>query len=355
MNATASAATPASPLLADLRARATAVAYHAAHAAAVVGCLAVHARHGIARRPDPDAPLGEAIAEGRRRYADLLARDLAAAEDGTYPRELLVPPVGRHLTRLPALLRQSAGIRARRDAGAWREVPADANPDQFPPYFRRTFHWQSDGYLSDRSAALYDVGVELLFLGTADVMRRAALPPILRELRRRGPGARVLDVACGTGRTLAMLAAAAPDAHLVGLDLSPWYVAAARRELGGVARASFLVAPAEDMPLREGWADVVTSTYLFHELPRAVRRQVARELARVVAPGGRVVVMDAAQRRDAPALGPALEQFPRDFHEPYFLDYLDDPLEDLLAEAGLHIEAQEDAYVSRLVVARRPG
>src|SRR5438445_587283 len=83
------------------------------------------------------------------------------------------------------------------------ELRDDASPDRYPRYYARNFHYQSEGYLGQTSAALYDLQVELLFGGTADAMRRRILPPVVRFARARNASAahplRILDVACGTG------------------------------------------------------------------------------------------------------------------------------------------------------------
>ena len=72
--------------------------------------------------------------------------------------------------------------------------------DGLPDYYRQNFHFQSDGWLSDHSAALYDTQVEVLFTGAADAMRRRALAPIARWLQGRNQReVRGLDVGCGTG------------------------------------------------------------------------------------------------------------------------------------------------------------
>lgn len=291
-----------------------------------------------------------------RRLMDLFAADLRDAEDGLYPRSLALSfPWRTYLPRTLSLLANGTRIRRRRRSGAWRDLPDEVDLSAFPPYFRRTFHWQTDGYLSRRSAALYDPGVEMLFLGAADVMRRRVLRPIVTDVRRRAlVHPRILDVACGTGRTLAMLARALPGARLTGLDLSPYYVAEARRQLTHLDALSMVVGAAEDMPWRDGRFDVVTSTYLFHELPRRVRREAMAELARVVVPGGRVVVEDSAQLVESEAIRPVLEAFPQDFHEPYYRDYLDDPLEDVMGEVGLQVEHLGVGFLSKIVVARRP-
>src|SRR5512132_3680726 len=63
---------------------------------------------------------------------------------------------------------------------------------------------QTGGYLSERSAKLYDQQVEVLFIGSADAMRRQALVAIGAYVRRRrGLPLTYLDVACGTGRFMA--------------------------------------------------------------------------------------------------------------------------------------------------------
>src|SRR5690606_15975129 len=148
----------------------------------------------------------------------------------------------------------------------------DAEPERYPPYYQRNFHWQTDGYLSRRSAAIYDLGVEWLFLGTADIMRRQIIPPITRFVAERGdPRARLCDVGCGTGRTLAQIAAAHPKLRLFGIDISPYYLTAARELLADQPDASFLVENAETLPLQDDTFDIVTSVFVFHELPKDAR------------------------------------------------------------------------------------
>ena len=101
--------------------------------------------------------------------------------------------------------------------------------------------------------------------------------------------------------------------------------------------------------------DVVTSVYLFHELPRNARRKVVAEIARVVRPGGLVVIEDSAQPSDSPGLAAVLAGFPTEFHEPFYRDYLEDDLAALLTEAGLVVDSVEPHLVAKVVTARRPG
>ena len=329
-------------------------AYHAMHAARAVASLALHHRYGVARRPADIDGLADAAREIRRRFGDLMARDLAAVEAGLIPRSLLLDvPRPEQMLRLGRLLREGSDIVQRRDANRWRDLPDDIALEEFPPYYRRNFHWQRDGYLSAESAELYEIGVQLLFLGGAEVMRRQVLPPIVRESHKVGPRLKVLDVACGTGPTLVALSKTLPRARLTGMDLSPWYLREARRQLVDHPHVDFLASPAEDMPFQDGSFDVVTSTYLFHELPRDVRRQVFAEMARVLRPGGLLVVEDAAQVSESAEVESILRLFPGDFHEPYFDDYLNDPLEDLAEAAGFSVDEVWPAYMAKVVSARR--
>lgn len=79
---------------------------------------------------------------------------------------------------------------------------------------------------------------------------------------------------------------------------------------------------ADVMPERRSSATLqVTCTYLFHELPPAVRRAAAAEMARVLRPGGLLVLTDSIQLGDRPALDANLGRF-GDFNEPYYRSYI---------------------------------
>jgi ubiquinone/menaquinone biosynthesis C-methylase UbiE len=300
----------------------------------------------------PDVP-PEVIREIRRRYVALLRADLANVEANLYPRDLLFQfPLRAYGANLPRLLADMPRTVRRKKARNHRDVP-DVDPARFPSYFRRTFHWQTDGYFTSRSARLYDLSVELLFLGTADVMRRQTIPPITRALQAAGrDDGRLLDVGCGTGRLLSQMAASHPALRLFGVDISPAYVGAARALLADVPDVSLVAENAESLPYRDGYFDMVTSVYLFHELPRAVRRVVLREMKRVLAPGGLLVLEDSAQLVESRTLAPTLARFAEEFHEPFYGDYLVDDLAVALAREGFRVESVTPTYLSKVVVAR---
>jgi len=332
------------------------LAYRSQHLSFLLhATLVQEAARLVSRLPRPRVSQTELRALLRRKAA-LHARDLANVEAGLYPRELLFDiPVGRYMRLLPQLLRDTPNVIRRKKAGAFREIPV-VDKTRYPAYYRRTFHWQTDGYFSDHSAQVYELGVELLFRGTADVMRRQIVPPVTRFVRAAGGArnVRLLDVACGTGRTLHQLAQAHPELRLYGVDLSPSYVRVARARLAHVAEVALAVENAEALPFVDATFDLATSVYLFHELPRNTRRNVARELFRVVRPGGLVVLEDSAQLIESAEIASALQSFPAEFHEPFYADYLEDDLAGLLREVGFVVESSEPQFVAKVVVARRP-
>jgi SAM-dependent methyltransferase len=114
---------------------------------------------------------------------------------------------------------------------------------------------------------------------------------------------RVLDVGCGPGLTLVGVAKRLTTGTAVGLD--KWLVIHGERHntreitlenarLEGVAdRVEVYDGDAGAMPFADGSFDVVVSTFVFHHLPREVRRRAIGEVVRVTKPGGRILIADA--------------------------------------------------------------
>ena len=238
---------------------------------------------GLTRRYKPSRPVPstqELLAD----QAQLLLSDALAVRDGLYPPmdDEAASPLG-HLFRVRRMLADLPVAARRRAADDATTAKAEAAATGVPDYYAQDFHYQTGGYLSEDSARLYDVQVETLFMGAAAPMRRTALRPIAEFMHGRDQRQiTLLDVACGTGRFLRQVRLAYPAMRLTGLDLSRTYLDEARRHLEPLRGAELIEAPAERTPLPNASVDIVSSIFLYHELPPAVRRQVTGEIARVL-------------------------------------------------------------------------
>jgi class 3 adenylate cyclase/SAM-dependent methyltransferase len=108
-----------------------------------------------------------------------------------------------------------------------------------------------------------------------------------------GLGERVLDLGCGTGTLAIRACQRQPAARVVGIDADPRMIERARRK-AHAAGVELELQPgsATDLPYADRSCDVVLSSLLFHHLGRDAKRAAADEIARVLVPGGRVVIAD---------------------------------------------------------------
>ena len=286
-----------------------------------------------------------------RELQALFERDWANIEQGHYaaPAALDASAI-KTLRRSLQFLRDVPEIARRRRDNAHDEVLRDDLREKFPRYYLQNFHYQSGGWLTEESAKLYDFQVETLFTGTADAMRRQALVPIAEHLKGRDQrGAKLLDIATGTGRFLTFVKDNWPRLPVTALDLSPAYLAEARTALKPWRDVTFVEANAEKMPLGDASQDIVTAIYLFHELPPKVRTIVAKEIARILKPGGLFVLVDSIQPGDTPGFEALTEFFPQAFHEPYFGSYESWNIKEAFESAGFALRGSATAFLSKIV------
>jgi len=139
----------------------------------------------------------------------------------------------------------------------------------------------------------YDALSSALSFGQDPRWRRALVAAVAPA-----PGARVLDVATGTGMVAAELLAHC-DCTVVGVDQSAEMLAAARARFAGDERVELIEGEAERLPFADQSFDALTFTYLLRyvEDPAAT----IGELARVVKPGGRVGSLEFGVPPVAPA------------------------------------------------------
>lgn len=268
-------------------------------------------------------------------------------------RDLLRRAEAEDLAQLPAFLACLPFdiARARKLRNKTRAPRAVVPRDGFdyPEYYLHDFHYQANGALSWRAAMTYEWQIRFLFAGTNRLMRQVVIDAL-----PAGKYLRILDVGCGTASWVTQARLSGRDHPVVGVDLSPDYLAVAR---GAKAPdASFSQHNAETLP--EAWNeqfDVVTCIWMYHELPLAAQQRVTASIARVLKPGGKFLLMDAAQQVDVPeddiTHGNVL--FATHFNEPHFMAYQNLDFTRLLHGEGLHVRRTQRIFVSKLIEATK--
>jgi ubiquinone/menaquinone biosynthesis C-methylase UbiE len=194
----------------------------------------------------------------------------------------------------------------------------------------------------------------------AGAYARSRLLPSLQkkasaELRPHA-GDRVLDVACGAG---ALVVDVAPRVdRAVGVDLSEGMLRIARSRLLAAADArrlanvEFVQGPSDALPFDDGSFTALVCTTALHHFPDPQRSM--DEMARVLAPGGRLVIGDVC--RDSPAMQLADPLFKR-FEDGHVGLQRKRDIEAMLTRARLRVTISRHVWlhIYALVGAERPA
>lgn len=230
--------------------------------------------------------------------------------------------------------------------GAKLDLSGMPSPENFPEYYRESFHGQPNGYLSEESALIYDLGQSVFFLGTDSLVRKT----LLRRLPKTAK--KILDLGCASGGSTFPLAKLYPDAEIHAVDLSPFFIARAKERCERLRLSSqitFYEANVEQLYFfSSGSFDLITSTFLHHEVPYSANLNILQEARRLLQSGGTLAVLDELQECDTQNA----KIIPAIAHEPHYNDYFRLDWQAELAKAGFSSVDIAVSWLSKTILAR---
>jgi arsenite methyltransferase len=165
-----------------------------------------------------------------------------------------------------------------------------ANPE-------RGFHFHTGRPLA-RMLEYADEWLEGLPESSIESFAGTGNPFSLGELR---PGESVVDVGCGAGiDSLIAAKKVGPDGRVIGVDMTPSMLEKARQgaKEAGLKNVEFWEGYAEELPIVDGWADVVISNGVLNLMPD--KSAALEEVSRVLKPNGRLQIGDILVQKVVP-------------------------------------------------------
>jgi len=211
----------------------------------------------------------------------------------------------------------------------------------YPEYYLRTFHAYDQGNLSWEAATEVEVAAYAVHAriwpdagAQGDARLRQSYHNVLKAQIPQEPKD-ILDLGCSVGMSTFALQATYPQAQLIGVDLSPYFLAVAyhrSQELN--AQITWVHAAAEFTGLPDDAFDLVSTSLMCHELPQTVTKQIFREARRLLRPGGHLAMMDMNPNSEVHAKMPPYILTLLKSTEPYLDDYFSFDIEQAIVDAG---------------------
>ena len=217
------------------------------------------------------------------------------------------------------------------------------NPNlQYPDYYLTSFHAYDRGNMSWDAAmevevAAYSVHAKI-FAETGQTgdarLRQSYHDLITRSIDT--PPQTILDLGCSVGMSTFAIQKIYPQAHLTGVDLSPYFLSVAnyRTQQNQDRNINWVHAAGEATGLPSASYDLISLFLICHELPQIATRQIFQEAKRLLKPSGQIAIMDMNPQSEiysqmAPYILTLLKST-----EPYLDEYFTLDIAQALVDAG---------------------
>lgn len=228
---------------------------------------------------------------------------------------------------------------------SWDQEFAQVNNPNliYPDYYLSSFHAYEEGNLSWQAAVEVEVAAYAVHAKIwpdagvkGDAKLRQSYHDILKAQLPESPQ-NIVDLGCSVGLSTFSLQNTYPNAHITGVDLSPYFLAVALYNTPKQAAQNpptWVHAAAESTGLPDASFDLVSICLVCHELPQAATFKILQEARRLLRPGGHLAIMDMNPKSEVIAKMPPYVFTLLKSTEPFLDQYFSLDLEQAIIEAG---------------------
>lgn len=254
-----------------------------------------------------------------------------------------------HISGIVLVLRDLRVFLQRKDRNDSHDLSNIIFDKNCPDYFKRNYHYQTDGYFSYDSAHRYDHQIELLFFGTAHIMRKVAYSVLADVLKKNG---NVLEFGAGTGASGDQFKQLFPLVSLDLLEPGKAYLDFAQRNYPH-SFANIIPDFMENFRAQKKY-DCIFSCFVMHEIPVAYWDNIVQSIKKSLHSNGYLLIVDSQQNGDKSEHQFALDQFEKDFYEPYFKEYREKSLEEYFINQGFKLVVKNEVLFSKSLLFTMP-